>query len=38
MVVSYMFVLEDTTGVILKVGFLRGLGTLIGAIVGYVVS
>ncbi|KIR69149.1 hypothetical protein I314_00253 [Cryptococcus bacillisporus CA1873] len=36
MVVSYMFVLEDTTGAILKVGFLRGLGTLIGAIVGYV--
>lgn len=38
MVVSYMFVLEDTTGAILKVGFLRGLGTFIGAIMGYVVS
>ncbi|WWC72479.1 uncharacterized protein I206_106441 [Kwoniella pini CBS 10737] len=36
MVVSYMFVLEDTTGAILKVGFLRGLGCLIGAVVGYV--
>ncbi|OWZ61103.1 hypothetical protein AYX14_04305 [Cryptococcus neoformans] len=36
MVVSYMFVLEDTTGAILKVGFLRGLGTFIGAIMGYV--
>ncbi|WVQ86052.1 hypothetical protein IAT38_008220 [Cryptococcus sp. DSM 104549] len=36
MVVSYMFVLEDTTGAILKVGFLRGLGTFIGAVMGYV--
>ncbi|WWC92171.1 uncharacterized protein L201_007125 [Kwoniella dendrophila CBS 6074] len=36
MVVSYMFVLEDTTGAILKVGFLRGLGCFIGAVMGYV--
>ncbi|WRT70576.1 uncharacterized protein IL334_007574 [Kwoniella shivajii] len=36
MVVSYMFVLEDTTGAILKVGFLRGLGCLIGAVMGYI--
>ncbi|WWC65162.1 uncharacterized protein I303_107776 [Kwoniella dejecticola CBS 10117] len=36
MVVSYMFVLEDTTGAILKVGFLRGLGCLIGAVMGFV--
>ncbi|KAK8850420.1 hypothetical protein IAR55_004338 [Kwoniella newhampshirensis] len=36
MVVSYMFVLEDTTGAILKVGFLRGLGCFIGAVVGFV--
>ncbi|ODN99547.1 hypothetical protein L198_03391 [Cryptococcus wingfieldii CBS 7118] len=36
MVVSYMFVLEDTTGAILKVGFLRALGTFIGAVVGFV--
>ncbi|WVO17298.1 hypothetical protein L204_104990 [Cryptococcus depauperatus] len=36
MVVSYMFVLEDTTGAILKVGFFRSLGTLIGAVTGYV--
>ncbi|OCF31748.1 hypothetical protein I316_06555 [Kwoniella heveanensis BCC8398] len=36
MVVSYMFVLEDTTGAILKIGFLRGLGCLIGAVTGYV--
>ncbi|WVQ95542.1 hypothetical protein IAU59_002639 [Kwoniella sp. CBS 9459] len=36
MVVSYMFVLEDTTGAILKIGFLRGLGCFIGAVTGYV--
>ncbi|WVR08501.1 hypothetical protein IAU60_005556 [Kwoniella sp. DSM 27419] len=36
MVVSYMFVLEDTTGAILKVGFLRGAGCLIGAVAGFV--
>ncbi|WVQ70744.1 hypothetical protein IAR50_000266 [Cryptococcus sp. DSM 104548] len=36
MVVSYMFVLEDTTGAILKVGSLRALGTFIGAIVGFI--
>ncbi|TYJ55262.1 hypothetical protein B9479_004092 [Cryptococcus floricola] len=36
MVVSYMFVLEDTTGAILKVGSLRALGTFIGAVVGFV--
>ncbi|WVF67982.1 hypothetical protein IAT40_002744 [Kwoniella sp. CBS 6097] len=36
MVVSYMFVLEDTTGAILKIGFLRGLGCFIGAVMGYV--
>nr|XP_031860189.1 uncharacterized protein CI109_004321 [Kwoniella shandongensis]KAA5527261.1 hypothetical protein CI109_004321 [Kwoniella shandongensis] len=36
MVVSYMFVLEDTTGAILKVGFLRALGCFIGAVMGFV--
>lgn len=38
MVVSYMFVLEDIIGVILKVGFFWGLGIFIGVIMGYVVS
>lgn len=38
MVVSFMFVIEVTTGATMKIGFYRMLGTLIGAVVGYVVS
>ncbi|KAL1409882.1 hypothetical protein Q8F55_003881 [Vanrija albida] len=36
MVVSFMYVLEVTTGATLRIGFYRTLGTLIGAVVGYV--
>lgn len=38
MVVSFMYVLEVTTGATLRVGFYRMCGTFIGAVLGYIVS
>jgi hypothetical protein len=38
MVVSFMYVIEVTTGATLRIGFYRMLGTFIGAVVGYIVS
>lgn len=38
MVVSFMYVLEVTTGATLRVGFYRMCGTFIGAVVGFIVS
>lgn len=38
MVVSFMYVLEVTTGATMRLGFYRMLGTFVGAVVGYVVS
>lgn len=38
MVVSFMYVLEVTSGATLRVGFYRMLGTFIGAVLGYIVS
>ncbi len=37
MVVSFMYVLEVTTGATLRVGFYRMCGTFIGAVLGYIV-
>lgn len=38
MVVSFMYVIEVTTGATMRMGFYRTIGTFIGASVGYVVS
>lgn len=38
MVVSFMYVLEVTSGATLRVGFYRMLGTFIGALLGFLVS
>jgi len=38
MVVSFMYVIEVTTGATMRIGFYRMLGTFIGAVVGYIVS
>lgn len=38
MVISFMYVIEVTTGATLRIAFYRMLGTFIGAVVGYIVS
>lgn len=38
MIASYLYVLEVHTGAIFRVGVFRILGTLVGAVAGYVVS